>query len=227
MRHRRCEARRMVRSMFTHGRVLARCSCCAKVMGDSDSEDLVTGAVHRAHWMMGLRTMGRLVLFFILPFHFISFHFILSFLLHVSCFVSRLLRGLVRLDSRSPLAQKGPKKTDTCVLQSNAAAEDIEVDTYVTFTSPGVEDQQSAFSVKVPQVGPTNTLTYEWWADTQRLIEWLATHVPHLPGVFFVVEPCCAMWPLTRPLDQALWTYRILTQCGPSTVDVSRLPRLC
>ena len=83
------------------------------------------------------------------------------------------------------------------MLQLIAAAEDIEVDAYVMFTSPGVEDQRSAFSIKVPQVRPTNTLTYEWKVDMQRLIKRLAAHVPHLPGVFFVVKPCCAVWPLT------------------------------
>lgn len=225
MRHGRCEARRTVRSTFTHGRVSVRRSHCAKVTGDSDSEDSVTGAAHRAHWMTGPRMTGRLVLFFVSPFHFVSFRFVLSFLLHVLCHDRCGARFTLILACRS--LKKDQKKTDTCVLQSNAAAEDIEVDAYVTFTSPGVEDQRSAFSVKVPQVGPTNTLTYEWRADTQRLIEQLAARVPHLPGAFFVVEPCRAVWPLTRPLDQALWTYRIPTRCGPSTVDVSRLPRLC
>ena len=111
------------------------------------------------------------------------------------------------------------------MLQSNAAAEDIEVDAYVMFMSPGVEDQWSVFLIKVPQVRPTNTLTYEWRADTQQLIERLAAHIPHLLGAFFVVKLCHAVWLLTRPLDQVLWMYHILTRCSPSTVDVSRLPR--
>ena len=65
-----------------------------------------------------------------------------------------------------------------------ASVDSIEANVYVTFISPGTEDQRNAYSVEVPRVGPAvyATLAHEWQTDTQQLIEQLALQVPQLAG---------------------------------------------
>ena len=50
-------------------------------------------------------------------------------------------------------SKKNQSLAHTYLLQLNVT-EDIEVDIYAMFMSPGIEDQRSAFSVRVPQVRP-------------------------------------------------------------------------
>ena len=65
-----------------------------------------------------------------------------------------------------------------------ASVDSIEANVYVTFISPGTEDQRNVYSVEVPRVGPAvyATLAHEWQTDTQQLIEQLALQVPQLAG---------------------------------------------
>jgi hypothetical protein len=58
------------------------------------------------------------------------------------------------------------------------SAESVVANVYVTFVSPGTEDQRNAYSVEVPHIGRADALTHEWQTDTQQLIEQLATQVP-------------------------------------------------
>ena len=73
---------------------------------------------------------------------------LLSFLLSFLCVGVNLPQFLLAAHSK-----KNQSLAHTYLLQLNVT-EDIEVDIYTTFMSPGIEDQQSAFSVRVPQVRP-------------------------------------------------------------------------
>jgi hypothetical protein len=69
------------------------------------------------------------------------------------------------------------------------SAKSIAANVYMTFVSPGTEDQQNTDSVEVPHIGQANALMHEWQMDTQQLIEQLATQVPQLAGRPFL--SCC------------------------------------
>jgi hypothetical protein len=70
------------------------------------------------------------------------------------------------------------------------SAESVAANVYMTFVSPGTEDQRNAYSVEVLRIGRADALTHEWQTDTQQLIKQLATQVPQLAGRPF--PSCCS-----------------------------------
>ena len=76
---------------------------------------------------------------------------------------------------------------------------EVNVYVYVTFVSPGAEDQRCTYSVEVPHVGQVDgahALTCEWQTDTQQLIKQLAVQVPQLTGR--PVRPLHLSWTMPR-----------------------------
>ncbi|KAI9573822.1 hypothetical protein HD554DRAFT_2166606 [Boletus coccyginus] len=72
----------------------------------------------------------------------------------------------------------------------SAGVESVKADVYVTFVSPGIEDQRNMYSVEVPRVRQVDAaLPHEWQTDTERLIEQLAMRAPQLADAKEVSYP--------------------------------------
>ena len=86
-----------------------------------------------------------------------------------------------------------PAKDDQQPEEDCDATESVRTNVYVTFISPGAEDQWNAYSVEVSRVGwvDSDARSREWQTDTQQLIERLAVQAPQLAG---------------RPVTVAHWT---------------------